>query len=114
MPDVVGVELESIRQEVFAEDDLRGRVEQALPTVAHDRGSPLLEPAATRAKALAGAPLGMLAAGPIAFRSFVLARLPLKALEAVIPHDPRPSRRRAAAHHRALGFEVMLGVSRRG
>ena len=37
MPDVVGVELESIRLGVLAEDDLRARVEKALPTVAHDR-----------------------------------------------------------------------------
>ena len=84
MPDVVGVELESIRQGVLAEDHLRARVEQALPTVAHDRGSSLLEPAATPAKALYGHPLGMLAAGPVAFLSFDLARLPFRALKKAV------------------------------
>jgi hypothetical protein len=83
MPDVVGVELESIRLGVFAEDDLRARVEKALPTVAHDRGSSLLEPAATPAKVLPGHPLGVLATGPVAFLSFDLARLPLRALNGV-------------------------------
>jgi hypothetical protein len=76
MPDVVGVELESIRLGVFAEDDLRTRVEKALPTVAHDCGSSLLEPATTPAKALPGHPLGMLATGPVAFLSFDLRRSP--------------------------------------
>ena len=83
MPDVVGVELESIRLGEPAEDDLRARVDKASPTVAHDRGLSLLEPEATPAKALAGHPLGMLATGPVAFLSFDLTRLPLRALKAV-------------------------------
>ena len=97
MPDVVGVELESIRLGVPAEDDLRPRVEKASPTVAHDRGLSLLKPAATPAKALPGHPLGMLATGPVAFLSFDLTRLPLRALKAV---KASMNRFRAAAERR--------------
>lgn len=82
MPDVVGVELESIRKGVIAEDDHRARVVKALSTVAHDRGLSLLGPAATPARELAGHPLGMLA-GPGAGLWFDLARLPRRALEAL-------------------------------
>ena len=80
MPDVVGVEPASIRQGVFAEDDLPARVENELRTVAHDRGLSLLEPAATPANACH--PLGMLATGPVVCLSLDVTRFPLRVVKA--------------------------------
>jgi hypothetical protein len=80
MPDVVGVKPASIRQGVFAEDDLPARIENELRTVAHDRGLSLLEPAATPANTCH--PLGMLATGPVVCLSLAVSRLPLRVLKA--------------------------------
>ena len=114
MPDVVGVELESIRLGVFAEDDLRARVEKALPTVAHDRGSSLPEPAATPAKRFPATRWGCWRRVLSHFCRSIWLDFPSERLKRSSFNDPLPSRRRAAAHHRAVGFEVMPGVSRRG
>ncbi len=78
MTELVGVELESIRLGVFAEDQLPARVEKGLRSVADDRRLSLVEPVAT--PATTSHPLGMLATGPVIWLSFDLFRLPLKVL----------------------------------
>ena len=105
MPDVAGVELASIRQGMFAKDDLPGRVENELRTVAHDRGLSLLEPAATPAKA--SHPLGMLATGPVVGLSLDLTRLPLSVLKAVNVSSHRVAELVAGEIHPWRGPETL-------